>query len=60
MVHGCNPSSSEVETGRPGTQGQLQLHSKFKASLGYLVRHRIKKKEREKGGERKGEREEER
>ena len=33
VVHICNPSTGEVETGGPGVQGNTWLHSKFKANL---------------------------
>lgn len=36
VVHACNLSTREVETGGSGVQGQLQLRRKFKASLGYV------------------------
>lgn len=35
VVHGYDHSTF-VEAGEPGVQGQSQLHSKFKASLGYI------------------------
>jgi hypothetical protein len=31
-----NPSIQEVKAGKLAVQGYLQLHSKFRASLGYM------------------------
>lgn len=31
-----NPSTSEMEVGGPGVQGQPWLHRQFEASLGYV------------------------
>lgn len=33
----CNPSTWEVEAGRSGVQGYLQLHREFKASLNLKI-----------------------
>lgn len=33
VVHTYNPDMSEVEAGRPGAQGHLQLYSKFEPNL---------------------------
>lgn len=46
MVHGCNPSTKELETGGLGVVHKPQLHSKFKASVGYM-RPCLKKREGE-------------
>jgi hypothetical protein len=36
VIHSCNPSIQEMERGESEIQGQLLLHSKFEASLGYM------------------------
>lgn len=37
VTHACDPSTQEMEAGISGVRGYPQLHSEFKASLGYLV-----------------------
>lgn len=36
VVHVCNPSSWEVETGRLGVQDLTKIHSKLKNCLTYM------------------------
>lgn len=36
MVLTCNPNISDVEAGRLGVQGPLQLENEFKNSLGHV------------------------
>jgi hypothetical protein len=37
VVHACNSTTWESESGGSQVQVQSELHSKFKASLGYIV-----------------------
>jgi hypothetical protein len=37
VVHACNPSTLEAETGGKRVKDQPVLHSEFQASLGYTV-----------------------
>lgn len=57
-VHACNSNTQEVEGGGSEVQGHPQLHSEFKASLGYIKPYlKIKRRRKEKrvGGVRRGE-----
>lgn len=44
VLHACNSSIFNMELGRSGVEHHLQLHSVFKASLGFL-RSCLKKQE---------------
>lgn len=44
VTHTCDPSTQEVEAGRSGVQGQLQLHSKLPATGDPSQKTRKKKK----------------
>jgi hypothetical protein len=44
VVHACKPSIWKVEAGELRVHGQPELHSKFQANLGYIMRPYLKKK----------------
>lgn len=46
MTHTCDPSTQEVEAGRSGVRGQLQLHSKLPATGDPSQKARKKKKKK--------------
>lgn len=37
LAHSCNPSTWEAKAGRSEVQDQCAIHSKLRASLGYVL-----------------------
>ena len=59
VVHTCNPSIQEPETGSSGIQSHPWLYREIEATLGYLRQASHERGERGGGGRERGEREKE-